>query len=129
MAVLVIYFLEAVQVKGNQSKRLAIAPSAIEFFFKCFSEEPAVVETGQGIGDGIEFQPLQRVILDQDGNTKQTGGRKDIREGGFERNLRTDEISELAAARENLITNLSTFGFAQIAMSNRMTISLQRLAA
>jgi len=48
MAVLVIYFLEAVQVKGNQSKRLAIAPSSIEFFFKRFSEEPAVMETGQG---------------------------------------------------------------------------------
>jgi len=129
MAVLVIYFLEAVQVKGNQSKRLAIAPSAIEFFFKRFSEEPAVMETGQGIGHGIEFQPLQLVILDEDGNTKKTGGRKDIRECGFQGNLTTDEISELAASREHLIPNFYTLSFAQIEVSDRTKISLEKLAA
>ena len=52
---LVIYFLEAVQVEGNQSQRLAIAPRAIEFLFECFREEPSVVEARQGISHGIEF--------------------------------------------------------------------------
>src|ERR1700687_2767954 len=129
MAVLVIYFLEAVQVQGNQTQRLAIAPSAIEFFFKCFSKEPAVVETGQGIGHSIEFQSLQLVILDEDGNTKKTGGRKDIRTCGFQRKLTTHEISELAAAREHLIPNLYTLSFAQIEVSDRTEISLEKLAA
>ncbi len=55
MAVLVIYFLEAVQVECDQSERLAIAPRAIEFLLERFGEEPAVVEARQGIGYGIEF--------------------------------------------------------------------------
>ncbi len=129
MAVLVIYFLEAVQVEGNQSQRLAIAPCAIEFFFESFREEPAVVETRQGIGHGIEFQPLQFVILDKDGNTKKTGGREDIRKRGFEGNLTTDEIGKLAATREHLIPNLYTLGFAQIEVSDRTEISLKELAS
>src|SRR5467141_4608924 len=129
MAVLIVHFLEAVQVEGNQSQRLAIALRAIEFLFECFREEPTVVETRQGISHGIEFQPLQVVILDEDGNTKKTGGRKDIRESGLQRNLTTDEIRELAAAREHLIPNFYTLSFAQIEVSDRTKISLEKLAA
>src|SRR5713226_10701281 len=122
MAVLVIYFLEAVQVECDQSERLAIASRAIEFLLERFGEEPAVVEARQGISHGIEFQPLQVVILDEDGNTKKTEGRKDIRESGLERNLTTDEIRELAAAREHLIPNFYTLSFAQIEVSDRTKI-------
>src|SRR5712691_8550239 len=128
MAVLVIYFLKAVQVEGYQAQRLAIAARAIEFFLKCFREEPAVVETSQGIGHGIEFQPLQLVILDEDGNTKQARGREDIRQCGFQRNLAADEIGELATARKHLIPNLHTLGFAQIEVSDRTEISLKELS-
>src|SRR5258708_18873499 len=98
MAVPVIYFFEEVKVECDQAERLAIAPRAIEFLFECFSEEPAVVETRQGIGHGIEFQPLEVVILDEDGNTKKAGGREDIRERGFQGNLATDEPGGPAAA-------------------------------
>ncbi len=75
MAVLIIDFLETVQVEGNQSQRLGVAAGAIEFLFESFSEEPAVVETRQRIGHGIELEPLEFVILDENRNTKQTGGR------------------------------------------------------
>src|SRR2546421_6673374 len=129
MAVLVIYFLEAVEVEGNQSQRLAIATRPVEFLFECFSEEPAVVQARQGIGHGIEFQPLQLVILDEDGNTKKTGGRKDIRECGFQRNLTTQKIGELAASHEHLVPNFDTLGFAQIEVSDRTEVSLKKLAA
>src|SRR5260370_40658809 len=71
MAVLVIYFFEAVQVECDQAERLAIAPRAIEFLFECFSEEPAVVESRQRIGHGIEVQPLGVCLLCECGNTKQ----------------------------------------------------------
>src|SRR5260370_37019972 len=67
MAVLVIYFFEAVQVECGQAERLAIAPRAIEFLFECFSEEPAGVETPLGIGHGIQIQRLGVVIIDEDG--------------------------------------------------------------
>ena len=129
MAVLVIYFLEAVQVEGNQSQRLAIAPRTIEFLFEYFSKESAVVEPRQGIGHGIEFQPLQLVILDKDGNPKKTGGRKDIRERGFQRNPATQEIAELAAPHQHFIPNFNTLRFAQIEVRDRTEISLEKLAA
>src|SRR5260370_40899893 len=96
MAVLVIYFFEAVQVECDQAERLAIAPRAIEFLFECFSEKPAVVEARQGIGHGIEFHLLEAVILDADGNTKKAGGREDIPERGFQGNLATDETGDTA---------------------------------
>ncbi|PYU68482.1 MAG: hypothetical protein DMG49_15940 [Acidobacteria bacterium] len=87
------------------------------------------METGQGIGHGIEFQPLQLVVLDEDGYTKKTGGGKDIGERRFQRNLTTQKIGELAAAREHLIPNFYTLSFAQIEVSDRAEVSLEKLAA
>jgi len=81
------------------------------------------------IGYGIEFEPLQFVILDEDGNTKKSGRREHIRESGFQGNWTTEEIAEFAAARKHLIPNLYTLGFAQIDVSDRAEISLKELAA
>jgi len=129
MAVLVIDFLEAVQVEGNQTQRLAIAARAIEFLVESFGEEPAIVEAGQGIGNGIEFQPLQFFILDEDGNTKKTRRGKNIGKRGLQGNGTSDEIGELAAARKHLIPDLQTLGFTQIEVSDRTEVSLEELAA
>src|SRR5437870_13460835 len=117
MAVLVIYFLEAVQVDGNQSQRLAVAARSIEFFFECFTEETAAVETSQRIGHGIEFQPLELVILDEDGNTQKAGSGEDVRKGGPERDWTTDKIDELAPAGKHLSPNSHTCSSAQVAGS------------
>jgi len=85
------------------------------------------METGQGIGHGIEFQPLQLVILDEDGNTKKTGGRKTSVSAVF-KTPDDDEISELAAAREHLIP-ISTLGFRADRGERSQKISLEKLAA
>jgi hypothetical protein len=87
------------------------------------------METGQGIGDGIEFQSLQLVVLNEDGNTKKARGGKDIGQRSLERNRTADEIGEFATARNHFIPNLHTFSFAQIEMSDRTEISLKKLAA
>ncbi len=43
--------------------------------------------------------------------------------------MTTNEIGELAAAREHLLPNTDTFGFAQIEVSDRTEISLKELTA
>jgi hypothetical protein len=129
MAVLVIDFLEAVQVERYQSQGLAVAARAIEFLIESFCEEPAVVKAGQRVGDGIEFQPLQFFILNEDGNTKKTRRGKDIGKRGLQGNGTSDETGELAAARKHFIPNLQALGFAQIEMSDRTEVSLEELAA
>ena len=89
MAVLVIHFLEAMEIQDDQAERLAVAARAIQFLFEGFTEKSAVVETRQGIGHRVEFQLLQLVVFDEDGNTKKTGGGKDIHESRFQRDLTT----------------------------------------
>ena len=58
MAVLVVDFLEAMQIENDEAERLAVTAGAIQFFFEGFAEEPAIVEAGKGIGDGIQLQLL-----------------------------------------------------------------------
>ena len=58
MAVLVVDFLEAMQIENDEAERLAVTAGAIQFFFEGFAEESAVVEAGKGIGDGIQLQLL-----------------------------------------------------------------------
>src|SRR5260370_36200625 len=105
MAVLIVYFLEAVQVEGDQSQRLSVAARAIEFFFKRFTEEPAVVEAGQRIRHCIQVQPLELVILNEDGNTTKTRRGEDVRKGGPAGARTTEKIGEFAAARKHIIPN------------------------
>jgi hypothetical protein len=45
MTELVVHFLEAMEVKRDEAKRLGVTPCAIQFFFKVFTEETPVVET------------------------------------------------------------------------------------
>ena len=50
---LVIDFLEAMQIENDETERLAVTAGAIQFFFEGFAKQSAVVEAGKGIGDGI----------------------------------------------------------------------------
>src|SRR5260370_24171358 len=129
MGVLVIYFLEAVQVQSNQCQGLNVAPRAIEFFLECLSEESAIVESCQRIGHGTELEFLQVVVLDEDGDAQETRRGENIRERGFQRNLTTEKSGKLSPANEHLIPDLHTFVFAQIEVSDRTEISLWKLAA
>src|SRR5260370_40050244 len=114
MAVVSVSFLEAGQVEGEQSQTLAVAARAIEFFFKRFTEEPAVVEAGQRIPHSIDVQPLELVILNEDGNKKKTGRGKDVRKGGPEGDWTTEKICEVAAAGKQCIPKLTPFVFAEV---------------
>src|SRR5215472_41111 len=73
MAVLVVHFLETMQVQDNQAERMRVAASAIQFFFEGFSKEPAIVKNRQRIGDGIYFKSLEIFMLDDDGHAKEAG--------------------------------------------------------
>ena len=87
------------------------------------------MKSRQGIGYGTQFQPLEIVILDEDGNTKKTRRRQNVRESSFQRNLTTQETGELAATREHLLPYLHTLGFVKIEMRDRAEISLKELTA
>src|SRR5262249_46518522 len=52
VAVLVVYLLETVQIKGNQAQRMSITARAVEFLVEGFIEDAAVVQAGERIGDG-----------------------------------------------------------------------------
>ncbi len=85
--VLVVHFLEAVKIQDDQAERLAVAARAIQFLFEGFTEKPAVVQAGQGIGNGIHFEFFQFFIFDDDGGTKKSGACEHVHEGGFQGNL------------------------------------------
>ena len=58
---LVVDFLEAVQIENDEAQRRAVAAGAIDFLFKGFAKEAAVVEAGKRIGDSIKLQLFQLV--------------------------------------------------------------------
>src|ERR1700674_2096195 len=127
MAMLVIHFLEAVQIEHDETQWLTIAPSAIKFLFECFGEEPSIVEIGEGVGDGVELEFFQVFIFDENRNTKKTQTSKDIHQSGDQRNLTIGAIAKLAAASKHVIPDLQTLGFAQIQMSDHAEVSLEKL--
>ena len=85
MTVLVVYFLKAVKIQNDEAERLAVAACAIQFLFERFGEEPAIVKTGERIGDSVELQFFQVVVFDDNRRAKKSGGEKHIEEGGFQR--------------------------------------------
>jgi len=124
---LVIHFLEAMQIQQDEAQGLTVTSGAIEFLFECFGEEPPIVEIGERIGDGVELEFFQVVVFDEDGNTKKTHSSEDIYQSGDNRNLTIGAIAELAAAREHVIPDLQTLSFAQIQMSDHTEVSLEKL--
>src|SRR5713226_4435713 len=129
VAVLVVHFLEAVKVQDHQTERLAVAASAIQFLFEGFTEKPAVVQTGQGIGNGIQFEFFQFFIFDDDGDAKKSGACEHVHESGFQGNLTARQIGQLTPANEHLIPNLYTLSFAQIEVSDCAEKTLEELSA
>src|SRR5882672_225603 len=53
---LIVHFLEAVEIQSDEAQRLRVALCAIQFFFKSFTEQAAVVEAGKRIGDRVAFE-------------------------------------------------------------------------
>ena len=56
MAVLIVHFLEAMQIQHHQAQRQSVTPGAIEFFFESLAEKPAIIKSRERIGDRIHLQ-------------------------------------------------------------------------
>jgi len=53
MAVLVVHFLEAMQIQHYQPERQSITSGSIQFLFKPFTKKSAIVKSRQRIGDAF----------------------------------------------------------------------------
>src|SRR4029077_16807696 len=94
MAVLVVDFLETMEIDNDNSQRKAIAASAVQFFFERFREEAAVIQTGERIRDRIQLNFLQLVVLENHGNANEAGRGKNIHEHGFQRDGAAESVGE-----------------------------------
>jgi len=56
MTELIIHFFEAVEIQRDEGQWLRVALCAIQFFFKSFTEQAAIVQAGKRIGDRIAFK-------------------------------------------------------------------------
>src|SRR5271155_4560776 len=125
MTVLVVDFLEAVQIENDEAERLTIAAGTIEFFFESFAKEAAIVEPGEGIGDGIQLQLLQFVVLYEDGNAEKAGRRKHVHKSCFQRDLPLHVLTKFAAACEHFIPELHTLSFTKIKVGDGAEVALE----
>src|SRR6266568_2927587 len=129
VAVLIVYFLEAMQIQDDQAERLGVAPSAIQFFFEGFSEKPAIVKTREWIGDGIQFEFLEIFMLDNDGHAEEARGCEHIQQCSFESNLPACLVRHRAAARERFVPYLDALRLAQLDVTDRAQEALKKLSA
>ena len=75
MAVLVVYFLEAVEIKNHKAQRQTVAARPIELFFERFGKESAVVKTRERISHRADLELLELLVFEDHGNTDQAGAR------------------------------------------------------
>ena len=126
---LVVDFLETMKIQDNETERRAIAMGAIQFFFKGLAEEAAIVKTSKGIGNSVELQLLQFVVLDDDRNAEEAGRCQNIHQGSFQSDGAAEKFGEFAAAREHFVPKLDALGLAQIEVSGRAKVTLEKLTA
>src|SRR5262249_1178486 len=124
-----VHFLEPVQIQNDQAERLPVAPGAIQFFLEGFAKKPPIVKTGERIGDGVQFELFQVVILDDDGDAKKPGSRQNIHESGFERYRMPSLAGQVATPREHVVPHLNALRFAQINVRGSSKKTLEKLPA
>jgi hypothetical protein len=129
VTVLVIDFLEAMQIQNNKTERLAVAARAIQFLFEGFAKEPAVVKTRERISDSIQLKLFQFVVFDENRNPEKIGGGKNIHKRGFQRDGPPEMIAKFTAAQEHVIPELQTLRFAKIEVGDGAEESLEKLTA
>jgi len=129
MTVLIVHFLEAVQVQDDDAERKTVAAGAVEFFLEGFGKQAAIVETGERVGDSIDLEFFVLFVFEHNRNANQAGGRKDIHQNCFERHGTSKLIREFAAAREDFLPEVKALRLAQIEMRGGAKIALQELTA
>lgn len=128
VAVFVIDFFETMKIESNDAERETIAARTVQFFFESFGKKPAVVETCKRVSNGVELKLFEFVVFDQNGNAEQTGGGKNIRNDGFERNWLMQLSRHFFSAKEDFVPQLNALTFAQLKMSGYAEIALEKLA-
>ncbi len=129
MSVLVVHFLEAVQIQDDDAQWETVAARAIELLLERFRKQTAIVEAGEGIGDGIDLEFLVLVIFEHHGNANQSGGREHIHQNSFQRYRAPELVREFTASREHFLPELQALRFAKIQKRGGTEIALQKLAA
>ena len=129
MPVLIVHFLEAVQVQDDDAERKTVAAGAIEFLFEGLGKQAAIVEAGERVGDRIDLEFFVLFVFEHNRNANQAGGREDIHQNGFERHGTCELIREFAAAREHFLPQVQALRLAQIETRGGAKIALQELTA
>src|SRR5690348_13081538 len=129
MTVLVIDFLEAMQIQNNKAERLAVAARAIQFLLEGFTKETPIVETCERISDSIQLKLFQFVVFDENRNPEKVRGGQNIHKRGFQRSWPPEMIAKFAAAQEHVIPELQTLRFTKIEVGDGAEKPLQKLSA
>ena len=129
VAVLVVNFLEAMKIEDNDAQRKTIAAGAIQFLFKRFREEPAIVQTGERIRDRVQLNFFQFVVFKNNGYADQSRGGKNIHEDGLEGDRPAERVGEFTTTREYLIPELQALTLPQIQVSCDAKVTLEKLSA
>jgi len=53
---LIVHFLEAMEIQSDEGQRVRVALRAVQFFVESFTEQAAIVEAGERIGNGVAFE-------------------------------------------------------------------------
>src|SRR5437588_295035 len=93
-----------------------------------FSKKPAIVKTGERIGDGIQFEFLEIFMLDNDGHAEEARGCEHVHQCGFESNLPACLVRHRAAPRERFVPHLDALRFAQLDVTDRPQETLEELS-
>src|ERR1035438_1661342 len=101
MPVFVVYFLEAMQIENHEAERLVVTPRTVQFLVKRFTEESAVVETGQRVGDGVALQFFEGVIFDDHRNAKHAYRSEHVDERCFEGDRTIQRLAQFATPQEH----------------------------
>src|SRR5258708_24376647 len=77
----------------------------------------------------IKLKFLQVIIFDEDGDAEPHVRRQDIHERSFQRNRASQKFTKFLAPRKRLIPELQALTLAQIEVSDRAKIALEKLPA
>src|SRR5690349_8930215 len=102
MTVLVVHFLETVQIQNDQAELLIIAACAIKLLVDRFIEEAAILQAGERVGDRGAMEILELFVFENNREPETAAAGKNVHERGLESDGRIGALRKLRATRENL---------------------------
>ncbi len=129
MSVPVVHFLEAMEIQNRDGEMLAVTFRAVQFLVAIFVEEPAVVESGERVGRGVDLEFLEFLVLHHDRDANEIRGREHVDHGCGERDFSAEAFGKLAAALQNPLPVFVALLLRQIDLRDGMKELAQKLAA